>query len=65
MNKQYKSAILNKKIYIIIAIIFIAIIPISFLYSLVVLIIQPSNIFVVENGKIYKEESTVRIYNKR
>ena len=59
MSEKNISTNFNKKIFIIIAVILIAIIPISFLYSLVVLIMQPSNIFVVENGKIYKEESTV------
>lgn len=46
-----KGSINNKKIVIIIAIILIAIIPISFLYSLIVLIIEPSKSFVVENRK--------------
>ena len=41
----------NKKIIIILTIILIAIIPISFLYSLIVLLIEPSKFFVVENRK--------------
>ena len=57
--------ITNKKIIIIIAVILVAIIPISFLYSLIVLLIQPSKSFVVENGKIYNGEPVVRIYIKR
>ena len=60
-----KGSIKNKRIILIIAIILVAIIPISFLYSLIVLIIEPSKSFVVENGRIYNQESTVRIYNKR
>ena len=46
-----KGSIMNKKIVLIIAIILVAIIPISFLYSLIVLIIEPSKSFVVENRK--------------
>ena len=41
----------NKKVILIIALALIAIIPISFLYSLIVLIIEPSKSFVVENRK--------------
>ena len=43
--------ITNKKIIITIAVILVAIIPISFLYSLIVLILEPSKSFVVENRK--------------
>ena len=59
MKEKYEKSNANSKILAVIAILFLSIIIFSFLYSLIILIIQPSNIFVVENGKIYKEESTV------
>lgn len=49
---------MNKRILAIISLILASIVVISFLYSLVQLIIQPSSRFVVENGKIYQEETT-------
>ena len=64
MKTKYKKLKAKKKIPIIIAIIAIAIIPLCFLYSIIQLIIEPAKIFAVENGKIYDEEQTVRIYNK-
>lgn len=48
MNKKLN---MQKKIVAIIAIVFIAIIPLSFLYSLVQLILEPSKVFVVENRR--------------
>lgn len=48
MNKNQN---MKKKIMAIIAIALIAIIPLSFLYSLIQLIIEPASIFVVENRK--------------
>lgn len=48
MSDKYK---IRNKILIAVAIIIIATIPISFLYSLIMLIIQPSSMFVVENRK--------------
>lgn len=41
----------NKRIIQILAIILISIIPISFLYSLIVLLVEPSKFFIVENRK--------------
>ena len=41
----------NKKIPIIILIIFVSVILLSFLYSLIQLIIKPSNIFIVEERR--------------
>ncbi len=49
MKSKTKKHNLEKKILIVIVIIVIAIIPLCFLYSLVELIIEPSNVFVVEN----------------
>ena len=49
MSKEHKKHNTQKKILIAIAIMLIAIVPLCFLYSLVVLIIEPSNAFVVEN----------------
>ncbi len=48
MNKKLNT---KKKILAIIAIILIAIIPLSFLYSLIQLILEPSKVFVVENRR--------------
>lgn len=48
MDKKLNT---KKKILAIIAILFIAIIPLSFLYSLVQLILEPSKVFVVENRR--------------
>lgn len=63
MNSEYKKA--SKNISVIIAVIVVAIILLCFLYSVIQLIMEPAKICVIENGKIYDEESTVRIYNKR
>ena len=65
MKKNKQKSNVKKKILVIMAILAVAIIPASFLYSLVMLIIEPSDIFVVEKGKIYCEEETERIHNKR
>ena len=65
MKKNKQKSNVKKKILVIMAILAVAIIPASFLYSLVMLIIQPSDIFVVEKGQIYNEEETERIHNKR
>ncbi|MCI9365944.1 MAG: hypothetical protein HFJ54_05195 [Clostridia bacterium] len=46
-----KKAKIKKGILKIVATIFVAIIPISFLYSLVMLILEPTNVCVVENRK--------------
>lgn len=51
MKNNYKKLSIKKKIVMIIVIMIIAIIPLCFLYSLVELIIEPSNVFVVENRK--------------
>ncbi len=63
MKDKYNETNNGKKAVALIAIFAIAVILLCFVYSLIVLIIQPSDIFIVENGKIYEEESTVRIYN--
>lgn len=49
---------LKKKILISLSLIFVSVVIISFCYSLVQLIIQPSDVFIVENGNIYQEETT-------
>ncbi len=51
MKEKTKKHNIKKKIVIILVILVIAIIPACFLYSLVELIIEPSNVFVVENRK--------------
>ena len=51
MENKIKKHNTKKKILIAIVIIIIAIIPLCFLYSLVELIKEPSNVFVIENRK--------------
>lgn len=51
MEGKVKKHNLKKKILIVIVIIIIAIIPLCFVYSLVELIREPSNVFVIENRK--------------
>lgn len=51
MANSDKKSNLKKNILKIIATVLVAIIPVSFLYSLVVLIIEPTNLCVVENRK--------------
>ena len=65
MNNKYKKSKAKKKILIVIAILIVAIIPLCFLYSIIQLIMEPAKIFAIEKGKIYKEEQTTRIHNKR
>lgn len=55
-NKRNNN--LNKKIPLLLSLIFVAIIFVCILSSLIMLIIEPANVFAVENGKIYQEETT-------
>lgn len=58
MSEKNKVQHKNQKVLIVLSLMLVSIILVSFLYSLVQLIIQPSNRFIVENGKIYQEETT-------
>ena len=49
---------LKKKILIMLSLVFFGVIAISFCYNLAQLIIQPSDVFIVDNGNIYQEETT-------
>lgn len=49
---------IKKKILILLVLIFFGVVALSFCYNLVQLIIQPSAVFIVENGRIYQEETT-------
>lgn len=49
---------LMKKIPLLLSLFFVCIIVLCFLYSLAQLIKEPSNVFAVEEGKIYEEETT-------
>jgi len=51
MKGEYKEHVVKNKILIVVIIVMVAIIPLCFLYSLIKLIIEPSNVFVVENRK--------------
>ncbi len=58
MKKKQENTKLNKIKFYIIAIIFI-IVLVCFFYNIYKLIIQPTKSFVVERGKIYKEEQAI------
>lgn len=49
----------KKKLVQAISVVFIGILAICILYSIIRLIIEPSDVFAIENGKIYEEESNV------
>ena len=49
MANSDKKSNIKKRILKIIAAILVAIIPVSFLYSLILLVIEPTNLCVVEN----------------
>lgn len=51
MANSDKKSNIKKRILKIIAAILVAIIPVSFLYSLILLVIEPTNLCVVENRK--------------
>ncbi len=51
MANKRKNSKVKRKILIIITAILVAIIPLCFMYSLIILIIQPADIFIVENRK--------------
>lgn len=51
MAKKRKNSKAKKRILMSIIAIIIAIIPLCFVYSLIVLIINPADIFIVENRK--------------
>lgn len=58
-KKSMKGKKVNKKkIGHSISVLFISIIAICILYSIIQLLVEPSNVFVIENGKIYEEEVT-------
>lgn len=58
MKKKQKNIKLNKIKFYILGIIFIIIIG-GFFYNIYRLVVQPTKSFVVEKGKIYKEESAI------
>lgn len=51
MTNKRKNPKLKRKILMVIVYMAVAIIPLCFMYSLIVLIIQPADIFIVENRK--------------
>ena len=58
-NRVNKS---RKKVIIILSLIFAVIILISFLYSLIGLIIEPTSIYIVENRKNISRRNNLWIY---
>lgn len=51
MSENNEKHNLNKKIPLLLALIFICIVILSFLYGLIQLIIEPTNVFAVEERK--------------
>ena len=51
MGRKRKKTDIKRKILMIVIAIAVAIIPLCFVYSLIVLVIQPADIFIVENRK--------------
>ncbi len=58
-NKKKRKKLSKRRIGQAISIIIILIIASCVLYSTIQLLIEPSDVFVVENGQIYEEEATV------
>jgi len=56
---------LKKNVYKLIVLLIICVILCYFIYVIYLLVKQPTDIFTVEEGKLYLEESDIRIYNKR
>ena len=56
---------MKKSTYKLVVLILILAIFSYFIYVIYLLVRQPTDIFTVEEGKLYLEESDIRIYNKR
>ena len=65
MNRNYRKHDINKKIPIIISLILLCIILFCFLYSFIQLVLDPSNIFVVEERKYISRGNNLWVYCKR
>lgn len=59
-NLHTTKKFLNKKVVVFC---FIIVVAIYIIFTIYKLIKEPTNIFVVENGKLYLEEDAVRLYN--
>lgn len=59
MSEKDKKQNTRKKIPIIIMIVLLVLIFLCFLYSFIELFLDPSNVFVIEKGKIYEEENAL------
>ena len=59
MSEKDKKQNTRKKIPIIIMIVLLVLIFLCFLYSFIGLVLDPSNVFVIEKGKIYEEENAL------
>ena len=59
-EKSKKRNKLNrKKLGQVVSLLIIAIIAVCIFYSIINLLIEPSDVFVIENGKIYEEETNI------
>lgn len=59
-EKSKKGNKLNrKKLGQVVSLLIIAIIAVCIFYSIIKLLIEPSDVFVIENGKIYQEETNI------
>ena len=61
-NKLVKKSKIDVKVVVVLIIIIIFIM--CFAYSIIALFMNPTDTFMIENGKISESEETVRIFNK-
>lgn len=54
-----KNKLNRKKLGQVVSLLIIAIIAVCIFYSIINLLIEPSDVFVIENGKIYQEETNI------
>ncbi len=59
MSEKSKNKLNRKKLGKVVSLLIIIIITICIFYSIINLLIEPSDVFVIENGKIYEEETNI------
>lgn len=64
-NKSNSNEINKKKIIIICIIVIISLIIVYSLYTIINLIISPTDSVIIDSDKIYNEETAIRLCNKR
>ncbi|MCI8833086.1 MAG: hypothetical protein HFJ19_02640 [Clostridia bacterium] len=58
-KSKKKNKLNRKKLGQVVSLLIIAIIAVCIFYSIINLLIEPSDVFVIENGKIYQEETNI------